>query len=175
LEQLANDGDVANGFIGFRVRASFVLPNLQQQLHLVIFRQLLAQRRPRAKMCRLGYARHDATRAGEDIDRRKMAGSRQLPREIDVAVEDGADFFADRRASDDSDTRMRLVGIATTGDERRVAIVDSDLVARQATRIHEGPRKWPFLLVRPAGRTLPQSRNSTLTLSRLPPRGWKNR
>jgi K+-sensing histidine kinase KdpD len=48
--------------------------------------------------------------------------------------------------SDESDKRMRGVRIVRHGSRSTVATVDSDLVARQATRIHKGPRKWPFLL-----------------------------
>ncbi|MNI76603.1 hypothetical protein D3C73_1328470 [compost metagenome] len=46
-----------------------------------------------------GHAREDAAQARQRIDGRIVVRLRQLARQIDVAVEDGADLFADRVAA----------------------------------------------------------------------------
>ena len=87
--------DLGDGDVGIGIGAALVLAQLDQQFDFLVLGHVLAQQAGRLEMLVVDHAGHGAAEADQGVDGRIVVSLRQLARQIDVAVEDGADLFAD--------------------------------------------------------------------------------
>ena len=96
LEVGVDGGVLGDGFVGFGIGSFLVFADFEEELDFGVF----GEERAELAGCHLVILRNDGGLAagdgGEDVDRRIVVLLRELAREDDVAVEDGARFVGDR-------------------------------------------------------------------------------